>query len=324
MSEVWAIADQEQGVPKKIALELTTLAKKLADQLNTTAAAVVLGVGARAAASKLGQYGAGRIYLQEEERFSSYVITPQAHFLADLITEKRPAIILFGSTPGGKDIASRISARLRVGLMANAIDVGFQDGQLRVTTPAFGGNIEVSSTLLGEEPRMIAVRPNSIMPQPADVSPEIIEVPYDLKGESLKARVVDSMATRGEMVPLEEAQYIVSGGRGMGGPDAFSMLFDLARLLGGAVGASRAAVDSGWMPYAHQVGQTGKTVKPIVYLACGISGAIQHKVGMQTSDVIIAINKNPDAPIFQFADFGVVGDLFKVVPQLTEEVKKRK
>lgn len=324
MSEIWAFIEQEKGDPKKISLEMATLAKKLADQAGATAAAVAMGPGARAAAEKVGAYGIAKAYAKEDNKYAEYVITPQAHLLASLIREKKPSVVLFGSTAVGRDVAGRAAAKLKLGILSNVVDVGLEGGKIRVVAPAFGGNIEVSAALVNQETELVIVRPNAVMPVKADGQVQVEDIPADVGMESLLAKITGREAQETGSIPLEEAQYIVSGGRGMGGPEGFKILFDLAEVLGGAVGASRAAVDAGWIAYPHQVGQTGKTVKPVVYIACGISGAIQHKVGMQTSDVIVAINKNADAAIFQFADLGVVGDLFQIVPKLAEEVKKYK
>ncbi len=223
-----------------------------------------------------------------------------------------------------RDVAGRVAARLGCGLIANAVEVGAKDGAITAIKPAFGGALQVTSSFVGEGPHLLVARPNAFIARSLGSQAEVEEIPASLDERALLARVIEQVAGSAATVSLEEAQIIVSGGRGLGGPENFRLIQDLAEVLGAQVGASRAAVDAGWIPYAHQVGQTGKTVKPALYIACGISGAIQHKVGMQTSGLIVAINKNPDAPIFQFADLGVVGDLFHVVPQLIQEVKKRK
>ena len=324
MAEIWAYIEQEKGEPKKISLEMATLAKRLADQAGGTAAAVATGPGAKAAAEKVGAYGIAKGYAKDDAKYGEYVITPQAHLLANLIREKKPALVLIGSTATGRDIAARVAAKLKLGILANVVDVGLDGGKVKVVAPAFGGNIEVSAALVNQETELVTVRPNAVMPVQAAAAVQVEEVSSDVGVESLLAKITERVSQATGEVPVEEAQFVVSGGRGVGGPEAFQMLYDLANALGGAVGASRAAVDAGWISYPHQVGQTGKTIKPVVYIACGISGAIQHKVGMQTSDVIVAINKNADAPIFQFSDFGVVGDIFQIVPKLAEEVKKRK
>ncbi|MDP2661888.1 MAG: electron transfer flavoprotein subunit alpha/FixB family protein [Dehalococcoidia bacterium] len=324
MSEIWALIEQEKGEPKKISLEMATLARRLADQSGATAAAVVIGPGAKAAAEKVGGYGIGKAYVKEDNKYAEYAITPQAHLLAGLIKDKKPSLVLVGSTSNGRDIAARVAARLKLGILANVVDVGLEDGKVRVVAPAFGGNIEVTSQFVNMDTEMVTVRPNAVMPVKSAAQVQVEDIAGDVGAESLLGKIIERMSQETGAVPLEEAQFIISGGRGVGGQDGFKMIYELANALGGAVGASRAAVDAGWIAYPHQVGQTGKTVKPIVYIACGISGAIQHKVGMQTADVIVAINKNADAPIFQFADFGVVGDIFQIVPKLTEEVKKYK
>ncbi len=324
MSEIWAYIEHDNGEPKKISLEMATLAKRLADQAGATAAAVAIGPGARAAAEKIGAYGIAKAYAKDDGKYADYVITPQAHLLAELIREKKPSLVLVGSTAVGRDVIARVAAKLKLGILANVVDVGLDAGRVRVVAPAFGGNIEVSAALVNQETELVVVRPNAVMPAKAAAQVQIEDVSADVGADSLLGKILERVSQATGEVPVEEAQFVVSGGRGLGGPESFQMLYGLANALGGAVGASRAAVDAGWISYPHQVGQTGKTVKPVVYIACGISGAIQHKVGMQTSDVIVAINKNADAPIFQFADFGVVGDLFQIVPKLTEEVKKRR
>lgn len=323
-NDIWVFVEHEKGEPKKVSLELATKAKELADALGGSAAAVALGPGAGACAKKVGLYGAGTVFVSEDEQLASYSITPQAQVLADLIGERQPRVVLFPATPAAKDIAAQASARIGAGVLTNSIDVSIKDGAVASTAPAFGGSIEVTSTVAGDVPQFILVRPNALLPQQVGGDAQVVAIGAGVKEDSLLAKVVDVVVEAGAEAPLEEAAIIVSGGRGVGGPENFKVLEDLAKELGGVVGASRAAVDAGWISYPHQVGQTGKTVKPNLYIACGISGAIQHKVGMQTSKVIVAINKNGDAPIFEFADLGIVGDVFEVVPKLTEEIRKRK
>ena len=323
-NDIWVFVEHDQGEPKRVALELATKSKQLADQLGGSTAAVAFLSGAARTADKLGSYGSAAVFVAENEKLGAYAIAPQAQVLAELIAEKKPRAVLFAASSSGKDIAAQVGARLGLGVLTNSVDLLVKDGGLVSVAPAFGGTIEVQSATVGEGTGLICVRPNAFVPEQIGGTAQVVQVDVAVKEESLLAKVVDSVVEAGAQAPLEEAAVIVAGGRGVGGPDGFKVLEDLARELGGVVGASRACVDAGWISYPHQVGQTGKTVKPNLYIACGISGAVQHKVGMQTSKVIVAINKNPESPIFEFCDLGIIGDLFEVVPKLTEEVRKRK
>ncbi len=323
-NDIWIYVEHDKGQVKKTALELATKAREMAAQLGGTAVAVALGPGAKSAADKLGNFGVTKLYASEDARFTEYCVTPHAQVIGDLMIDKAPRLLMLPATPGSKDIASQLQAKARLGLIANVVDATVQDGGVQVKVPIFGGSLETTKTWAGNNTAVMLVRPNAFTPAQDSGKAEVEDITVGIANESLLAKIVERVTEAGADAPLEEAAIIVSGGRGVGGPEHFDVIESLAKALGGAVGASRAAVDSGWIAYSHQVGQTGKTVKPALYIACGISGAIQHKVGMQTSDVIVAINKNADAPIFQFADFGVVGDLFQIVPKLTEEVKKRK
>lgn len=323
-NDIWVFVEHENGEPKKVSLELATKAKELADALGGSSAAVAFGPSAGATAKKIGLYGAGTVFVSEDDKLGSYSITPQAQVLADLIAEKKPRVVLFPATPTAKDIAAQVSAKVGAGVLTNSIDVSIKDGAVASMAPAFGGSIEVTSTVAGDVPQFILVRPNAILPQQVGSDPQVVNIAASIGDNSLLAKIVDVVAESSAQAPLEEAAVIVAGGRGVGGSENFKILEELAKELGGVVGASRAAVDAGWITYPHQVGQTGKTVKPNLYIACGISGAIQHKVGMQTSKVIVAINKNSDAPIFEFADLGIVGDFVDIVPKLTDEIRKRK
>ncbi|MCL4458814.1 MAG: electron transfer flavoprotein subunit alpha/FixB family protein [Chloroflexi bacterium] len=324
-NNVLVVVEQDDGIPKRVALELATKARQLADEGGGQAEAVALGPGAGSLAARLSTYGIHRVYVSEDQRFIDYPVAPQSQVIAELIREKRPRAVLFGATPPGKDMAARLAAELRLGVLANVIDIIFLDGHLAVKKPAFGGNIEVTSAPTPEETALIIVRLNAITPEIRPGMAEVEDLPAQIGGQALLAKVLKRVTSEtAGAVSLEEAQVIVAGGRGLGNAQGFAMLEELARVLGGALGASRAAVDAGWISYPHQIGQTGKTVKPALYIACGISGAVQHKVGMQTSGTIVAINKSADAAIFQFADLGIVGDVYEVVPKLTEEIKKRK
>jgi electron transfer flavoprotein alpha subunit len=249
---------------------------------------------------------------------------PAAETLAALIQKHHPAVILFASSYVGRDLVANLSARLDCGAITDVGDFQLKDGTVEATIPALGASYQNTSTLVNPGTKLLVVRPKSFEPKLKEKPLNVEEVPAASDAGLQKVRMKERVVVKREGPSLEGAKIVVSGGRGLKGEEQFSMLKDLADALGGAVGASRAAVDAGWVPYAMQIGQTGKTVKPDVYFAVGISGAVQHLSGMKTSKYIITINKDPEAPIFQYSDFGVVGDLFKVVPQLIEELKKRK
>jgi electron transfer flavoprotein alpha subunit len=323
LSEIWVYAEHDKGEPKRIVLEILTKAREVAAHGGWDLAAVAFGPGAKQAAGKLGEYGAQKVYINEDERFAKLLTVPQTATLAQMVAASQPAAILFPGTMNSWDVAARLAAKTGLGALTNAIGLDVQDGTIVVTNPAFGGVMNVHSTFPGGA-GIVVVRSNIMPPEAAPVTPAVVEVVAQIDESAPQGRIVDSVSEEAGKVNISEAQCIVSGGRAMGGGQGFKVVEELADVMGGAVGASRAAVDAGWIPYPHQVGQTGKVVKPQLYVACGISGAIQHRVGMQTSDVIIAINKDPDAPIFGFSDLGVVGDVFKIVPALTAEIKKRK
>ncbi|TAK33732.1 MAG: electron transfer flavoprotein subunit alpha/FixB family protein, partial [Chloroflexota bacterium] len=318
-NEIWVLAEQANGEAKRIALELATRARQLEGQAGATAVAVALGPGAKGTAEKLGAYGARKVLVAEDANFDNYSVNPHAQVFGDLIAERKPQLVLLGGTSLGREVAARLAARFEGGLMTNVVDISVKDGIATVVKPAFGGSYTVTSTFKPGATQIVVMRPNATIPEKIGDTAEVEAVSTGIDAKSLVAKILERVQASAGAMPVEEAPIIVSGGRGMGGAENFKILWELAEALGGTVAASRAAVDAGWIPYAHQVGQTGKAVKPVLYIACGISGAIQHKVGMQTSDTIVAINKNADAPIFQFADLGIVGDLFQVVPQLTAE-----
>jgi electron transfer flavoprotein alpha subunit len=318
MSEVLVVVEHSGGAVKKVTLELLTLARKLGEP-----AAVVLGEPGTAAglSDRLGEYGAAKIYAAEHADLTGYLVAPKAAVLAKLVAEVSPSAVLLPSTQEGKEIAARLAVKLDNGLLTDVVDLA-PDGTARQVV--FAGSTIVTSKVTKGLP-LVTLRPNSVTPTPAPAAPEVSTVDVALsdadKLTTVTNRVVEQKGSRPE---LTEAQVVVSGGRGVGSADNFKLVEELADLLGGAVGASRAATDSGFYPHQFQVGQTGKTVSPQLYIALGISGAIQHRAGMQTSKTIIAVNKDAEAPIFELADFGVVGDLFKVVPQAAEEIRKRK
>ncbi|MEV4215590.1 electron transfer flavoprotein subunit alpha/FixB family protein [Micromonospora sp. NPDC049662] len=319
MSEVLVVveATKEFGV-KKVTLEMLTLAR----ELGTPSAVVLGGAGAAEALSgKLGEYGAQKIYAAEGDDIDGYLVAPKASVLAELVQRVQPAAVLLASAQEGKEIAARLAVKLDNGILTDVVGL---DADGTATQVAFAGSTIVKSKVTKGLP-LVTVRPNSVTPAPAAATPTIEQLTVSVTDTDKLARVVERVAEqKGSRPELTEAGIVVSGGRGVGNADNFKLVEELADLLGGAVGASRAAVDSGFYPHQFQVGQTGKTVSPQLYVALGISGAIQHRAGMQTSKTIVAVNKDGEAPIFELADFGVVGDLFKIVPQAAEEIRKRK
>jgi electron transfer flavoprotein alpha subunit len=316
MAEVLVVveASPAAGV-KKVTLEMLTIARGLGD-----VSAVVFG-GAEALAAKLGEFGAAKIYAAEGEDIDGYLVAPKATVLADLVRRVQPLAVLLPSTQEGKEIAGRLAVKLDNGLLTDAVTVE-ADGT--ATQVVFAGATIVQSRVTKGLP-IVTIRPNSVTPSPSPGSPSVERLDVSVSDADKLARVTDRVTEqKGSRPELTEASIVVSGGRGVGNADNFKLVEEMADLLGGAVGASRAAVDSGYYPHQFQVGQTGKTVSPQLYVALGISGAIQHRAGMQTSKTIVAVNKDAEAPIFELADFGVVGDLFKVVPQANDEIRKRK
>ena len=315
MAEILVLVEHADGTPKMVTFEMLTLARRLGEP-----SAVFVGRGYAAAKEKLAEYGAAKVYVAEGDDFADHVVAPAAEVLAQLVSEKSPAAVFVASSPEGKEVAARTAVRTGSGILTDAVDVA--DGFV-ATQNIFGGATVVQSKAQGTP--IICLRPNSTPPV-AEAGPAAEEqVAVTLSDTAKQAKIVDRVVEeKGGRPDLTEASIVVSGGRGLGGAEHFALIEKLADSLGAAVGASRAATDAGWYPHQNQVGQTGKTVSPQLYMAIGISGAIQHRAGMQTSKTIIAVNKDPEAPIFELADFGVVGDLFKVVPQLLEEIGKRK
>jgi electron transfer flavoprotein alpha subunit len=312
---VLVIAEQVEGVFRKVTFEALSAARKLGADVN----AVVLGSGIEEAAAELGKFGAAKILAADDAALADYTVDAYTNVLAEVINQARPAVVILGATTQGKELAGRLSARLDAGLATDCVALKMEDGQITATRPIYGGKVLADVTLIGE-PVIVALRPNIIAAEEAPAAGVVEKVAVNV-GE-VRTRVISKQLETGK-IDLTEAEVVVSGGRGMGGSD-FSIIEALAEPLGAAVGASRSAVDEGWRSAADQVGQTGKTVSPNLYIACGISGAIQHLAGMSSSKVIVAINKDPEAPIFSKADYGIVGDLFEVVPALTEEIKKLK
>jgi electron transfer flavoprotein alpha subunit len=318
MAKVWVYAELNQGKLQSMSLELMAKARELGD-----VEAVALGAGASAAAVTLGKHGAKVVHVNEDSAFDDFIAEPAADAMAALHGQQPPDLVLFGFTHDSREVAGRLAARLGVGLISNAGDVVAKDGAFVAKVPYFGG-AKVASLRANNKPAIILVRPKSFEASEAGGTAEIKKLDLSVPESSRRAHIVERVVEASEKVKLEDAKVVISGGRGMGGPDNFPLLEDLANALGGAVGASRAVVDAGWVPYSMQVGQTGKSVRPGVYIAVGISGAMQHTVGMKASKIIIAINKDAEAPIMKMADLGVVGDALKIVPALTAAVKAKK
>jgi electron transfer flavoprotein alpha subunit len=318
MARIWVYAELNQGALTSTALELMVKARELGD-----VEAIALGAGSRAAAATLGKHGAKIVHVNEDAAFDDFVAEPATDALAALFAQGAPDLILFGFTQDSREVAGRLSARLGVGLISNAGDLVAKDGGFVAKVPYFGG-AKMASLKANQKPAIILVRPKSFEPSEVGGAADVKDLTVSIGDGSKRAHIAERVVEASEKVKLEDAKVVISGGRGMGGPDNFPLLEDLANALGGAVGASRAVVDAGWVPYSMQVGQTGKSVRPGVYIAVGISGAMQHTVGMKASKVIIAINKDAEAPIMKMADLAVVGDALKIVPALTAAVKAKK
>jgi electron transfer flavoprotein alpha subunit len=325
-TDLWVFAEQRDGRVAEVVFELLGEGRKLADKLGQRLVAVLLGSRTDAAVAELTARGADRIHVFDDPRLARFADDLYTSALVDLIRTERPAAVLYGATAIGRTLAPRVAARLGTGLTADCtgLDCDPETKNLLQTRPAFGGNIMATIVCPNHRPQMATVRPN-ILPK-AEVRPdcraEVVRHPAP-DGVDMLSCILEVVETAGEEINIAEADVVVSGGRGMGDPKHFGMLEELAHLLGGAVGASRAAVDAGWYPYAHQVGQTGKTVAPKVYFACGISGAVQHLVGVQ-AEIVVAINRDPQAPIFEAATYGLVGNVHDVVPALISEIKRRR
>ncbi len=325
-SGVWVWVEQYNHQAGSISWEMMGEGRKLADRRGTTLSACVLGYQAESIARQAIAYGADRVFLVDDPTLEVYRTDPYARVLVELVRKYKPEIFLLGASTRGRDLAGAVATYIYTGLTADCTGLEIEEGTnlLLQIRPAFGGNIMATIKCPDHRPQMATVRHHVFeMPVP-DESREgqIIRESPVLPEDRIASKVLDLIIEKNE-VNLADAKIIVSGGRGLKGPEGFAILHELADVLGGAVGASRAAVDAGWISYAHQVGQTGRTVRPDLYIACGISGAIQHQAGMRTSKVIVAINKDPEAPIFQIADYGIVGDLFTVVPALTRALKRR-
>jgi electron transfer flavoprotein alpha subunit len=322
---VWIFVELREKEIKKVSLELASKAREIADTLKEKVGAVILGEKVKHLCEEIATYGVDVIYIAENENLKDYNTSTYNGILTGLILKYKPNIVLFPATHLGRDLAPRVAATLEVGLTADCTGLSIKDGLLLQTRPAFGGNIMADIISPNTRPQMATIRPNvmKIQNPKSTHKAEIISTPVEIDPKSIKVTIKEIVKTaKSTGKSLDEADIIVSGGRGMGSAENFKILEELAKTLNGVVGASRSAVDAGWRPRTDQVGQSGKTVSPKIYIACGISGKIQHQVGMKSSDTIIAINKDPEAPIFDIADCGIVGDLFEVVPKLNEELKK--
>jgi electron transfer flavoprotein alpha subunit len=319
MAEVLVLAEHDGGEVKKVTVELLSAARRLGEP-----SVVWTGGGAEEGRARLAEFGAAKVYVAESADLADFVVAPKAELLAQLVAEVSPAAVLVAGTTEGKEIAGRLAVKTGSGVLTDVTDVQRGPDGPVAEQPNFGGAITVHSVVTAGTP-VIAVRPNSITAEPAEGAAELETVEFAASDAAKTAKITEhAAAEKGERPDLTEAEIVVSGGRGTGSADGFKVIEELADSLGAAVGASRAVTDAGWYPHQFQVGQTGKTVSPQLYVAVGISGAIQHRAGMQTSKTIIAVNKDPEAPIFEIADYGVVGDLFKVVPQLIDEIGKKK
>ncbi|MFC1517085.1 FAD-binding protein [Candidatus Margulisiibacteriota bacterium] len=321
---IWVFAEQREGEIQDVVFELLSKGRELADKLKEELCAVLLGDKIKDKAKILFAYGADKVYLVEDPGLAEYNTDPYTDVLSDLINKHKPEIVLTGATSIGRALIPRVAVRVKTGLTADCtgLDIDNKEKIILQTRPAFGGNIMATIVCPNHRPQMSTVRHKvfkKVIPDDSRTG-QIIEEKASIKHS--RAKIIEVLHEMKNQVNLAEAEIIVSGGRGLGGPENFKLIEELATELGGAVGASRSAVDAGWIPAYHQVGQTGKTVCPKLYIACGISGAIQHLAGMSSSDTIVAINKDSDAPIFNVADYGIVGDLFEVVPAMVKSLKE--
>ena len=324
---VWVFAEKKGDILHDVGIELLSCGRDIADKLGVELVSVLLGDDhTEDNAQTLIQHGADRVFVIKDPKLNKSEIGLATKAFADLIEKEKPEVILLGATSLGRSLAPRLAGRLNTGLTADCteLDVDVDKRLLLQTRPAFGGNIMATIITPAMRPQMATVRPK-VMRKPPLVQTrkgEVITIRPNITGQDQLTRILDVIREEKDVVDLQEADIIVSGGRGIGKKENFSLIQELAKALGGAVGASRATVDAGWIPSYHQVGQTGKTVQPKLYIACGISGAIQHQVGMRSSDIIVAINKDPNAPIFDIATYGVVGDLFEIIPALIKQLGK--
>jgi electron transfer flavoprotein alpha subunit len=321
MKDVIVFVEHTGGRPRRVSLEIATKARELASALGGSVHAVALGKGANEIAAQLKAYPIDKIHVSEDADVDAYLIDPQVDYLEAVAKAAGPALILVPNTMVGRDVGSRVAVRLGAGMTADVVDFSIGDGRVGCVSPKLGG-LTITTCAFTSDHGVAAVRPNSFKAVQAAGAGEIVQLAKP-SGAAYRMKIEDEVVEAAGELGVEEASVVVSGGRGLGGPEPFKTIVkDLADALGGAVGASRAAVDAGWIPHSHQVGQTGKTISPSLYIAVGISGAIQHKVGMRTAGTIVAINKDASVPIGEFADLLVVGDLFQIVPELTKALKE--
>jgi len=322
---VWVFGEQRDNELNAVVYELIGEGRKLADKLDQDLCVLLLGSQLTDKAEKLIDYSVDKVYLIDDQDLETYNDEYYSAVMTDIIAKYKPSIILLGATAIGRSLGPRVAARIKTGLTADCtgLDIDKETGNLLQTRPAFGGNIMATIVCKNHRPQMATVRPGVMKPESlkSGYQGELIKCNFDLNQISLKTEVLEIVKRLGEGIKINEAEVIVSGGRGLGSANNFKVIEDLAAVLGGAVGASRAAVDNGWIAQYHQVGQTGTAVSPRIYIACGISGAVQHMVGMKSSDIIIAINKDPEAPIFKYATYGLVGDLFEIIPLMIKQLK---
>ena len=318
---VWIVAEQRDGALRKISFELASAARKLADQLGVEVGAILLGSGIEGLAAQLGKYGVDKVYVGDSPALEPYITEAHAAAAAKIIKENDPAIVLLGASVQGKDLSARLAGKLATGLATDCIDVKIADGKLLAIRPMYAGKC-FGEVITSATPQMASLRPNVFAMAENAKAAAVTKFDPAIDAAQIKSKILEVQKDTSGKVDLTEANVIVTGGRGMKGPEGFQILEELAEVLKGCVGASRAAVDAGWRLQKDQVGQTGKVVSPNLYIACGVSGAIQHLAGMSSSKYIVAINKDAEAPIFAKADYGVVDDLFKVVPELTGACKK--
>ena len=320
---VWVFAEQREGHLEKVSLELLGEGRKIADKLGVKLTALLLGSGIKDLGKGLRNHGADEVLVVDNKELEHYTTDGYTKVICDLVNKRKPGILFIGATFIGRDLGPRVAARLETGLTADctSLDVDITNRNLLATRPAFGGNLMATIVCPDHRPQMATVRPGVFEKlEEEEKEGGVEEISVNLSSEDIRTKVLEIVKENKEIVDISEANFIVAGGRGMGSQENFKLLYELAEALGGVVAASRAAVDKGWLDKAYQVGQTGKTVRPNIYIACGISGAIQHVAGMQDSDLIIAVNKDESAPIMKIADYGIVGDIVKVIPQMIAEV----
>ena len=321
---VWTIAEQRDGEIRKVTYEVISEGRRIADALGQDLTVVLLGSNIKDKAAEFGHYGADKILVADDARLENYTTNAYVSVISQLVKANDPAVLLIGSSVDGKDLSASLAGSLDIGMAQDCTAFSVEDGNLVAIRPIYAGKAYAKVTFENSWPQMATARPNVMPLNEPDTSKsaEVADAEFSLDDGDLNTKIVDVIKDEGGKIDLTEADKIVAGGRGMKGPEGFKVLEDLADVIGASIGASRSAVDEGWRVHADQVGQTGKVVSPNLYIACGISGAIQHMAGMSTSKVVVAVNKDADAPIFQKSDYGIVGDLFEVVPALTEEVKK--